>query len=154
MAKAKTVFYCTACGHESPKWVGRCPGCGAWNTMEEQPVVKTAGGRMVAAKAAVKPVPLSKVDVTPAGHCETGIEELDRVLGGGLIEGAVVLVGGEPGWGNPPCCYRHAKELHGRGKRCCMFREKNPLGRLNCGQRAWARCAKIFWCWRKRTWTW
>ena len=43
MAKAKTVFYCTACGHESPKWVGRCPGCGAWNTMEEQPVVKTTG---------------------------------------------------------------------------------------------------------------
>lgn len=116
MAKAKTVFYCTACGHESPKWVGRCPGCGAWNTMEEQPVVKTSGGRMVAAKAAVKPVPLSKVDVTPAGHCETGIEELDRVLGGGLIEGAVVLVGGEPGVGKSTLLLQACERIARQGK--------------------------------------
>lgn len=99
MAKAKTIFYCTACGHESPKWVGRCPGCGEWNTMEEQPVIKTAGGRTAPLRPAAKPVPLNQVDVTPAGHMKTGIEELDRVLGGGLIEGAVVLVGGEPGVG-------------------------------------------------------
>lgn len=116
MAKAKTVFYCTACGHESPKWVGRCPGCGAWNTMEEQPVVKTTGGRMVAAKAAVKPVPLSKVDVTPAGHSETGIEELDRVLGGGLIEGAVVLVGGEPGVGKSTLLLQACERIARQGK--------------------------------------
>ena len=61
MAKTKTIFYCTNCGHESPKWVGRCPGCGEWNTMEEQPVVKSAGGKAKPWKPAAKPVPLAQV---------------------------------------------------------------------------------------------
>ncbi|MFR8079136.1 MAG: DNA repair protein RadA [Christensenellales bacterium] len=117
MAKTKTIFYCTNCGHESPKWVGRCPGCGEWNTMEEQPVVKSAGGKTKPWKPAAKPVPLAQVDVTPAGHLQTGIEELDRVLGGGLIEGAVVLVGGEPGVGKSTLLLQACERIARQGKK-------------------------------------
>ncbi len=117
MAKTKTVFYCTNCGHESPKWVGKCPGCGQWNTMEEQPVVKLTGGRAQRAYPAAKPIPLSKVDVTPAGHMQTGIEELDRVLGGGLIEGAVVLVGGEPGVGKSTLLLQACEKIAKQNKK-------------------------------------
>jgi len=117
MAKTKTIFYCTNCGHESPKWVGRCPGCGEWNTMEEQPVVKSAGGKAKPWKPAAKPVPLAQVDVTPAGHLQTGIEELDRVLGGGLIEGAVVLVGGEPGVGKSTLLLQACERIARQGKK-------------------------------------
>ena len=101
MAKAKSVFYCTVCGNETPKWQGKCAACGAWNTIEEH---------------IEKPVAAGKVRPTPAGttrtaqklrevSCEaeirffTGMGELDRVLGGGAVEGSLVLVGGAPGIG-------------------------------------------------------
>ena len=85
--------------------------------MEEQPVVKSAGGKTKPWKPAAKPVPLALVDVTPAGHLQTGIEELDRVLGGGLIEGAVVLVGGEPGVGKSTLLLQACERIARQGKK-------------------------------------
>ena len=85
--------------------------------MEEQPVVKSAGGKAKPWKPAAKPVPLAQVDVTPAGHLQTGIEELDRVLGGGLIEGAVVLVGGEPGVGKSTLLLQACERIARQGKK-------------------------------------
>lgn len=100
MAKAKTVFYCTECGNETPKWQGRCPSCGAWNTMKEHIE------RPVSARAASAPVGLSRtaqrldqVDVNREIRFTTGMGELDRVLGGGAVAGSLVLVGGAPGIG-------------------------------------------------------
>ena len=100
--KAKTTFFCTACGNEFPRWSGQCSACGAWNTIVEEPVKKEekrpAAG---AAKgfAAKRPVPLKEVDVTEEIRFDTGLGELDRVLGGGGVKGSLVLVGGAPGIG-------------------------------------------------------
>ena len=101
MAKAKTVFYCTACGNESPKWQGKCSACGAWNTLEEHIEKPVAAGRAKSAPVGVsrKPQRIHEVDSGSEIRFSTGIGELDRVLGGGAVEGSLVLVGGAPGIG-------------------------------------------------------
>jgi DNA repair protein RadA/Sms len=101
MAKAKTVFYCTSCGNETPKWVGRCPGCGAWNTLEEHIEKPAAPVRNRAASVGIsrKPQTISQVDTDAEIRFSTGMGELDRVLGGGAVAGSLVLVGGAPGIG-------------------------------------------------------
>jgi DNA repair protein RadA/Sms len=102
MARSATVFACSACGHESPKWHGRCPGCGEWNTMSEEKRAAPPAGRAGAAGAsarALKPVPLGQVEAPKIERLKTGIGELDRVLGGGLVPGSLVLIGGAPGIG-------------------------------------------------------
>ena len=101
MAKAKTVFYCTACGNESPKWQGRCPACGAWNTLEEHVEKPTAVGKAKSSPVGMsrKPQRLSQVDSDAEIRFSTGMGELDRVLGGGAVAGSLVLVGGAPGIG-------------------------------------------------------
>lgn len=106
MAKIKTVHRCTGCGHGSAKWLGRCPGCGEWNTFQEEteaPAVKGKNEartfRLPDAQVTGGPVPLSEVAVGATKRQTTGISELDRVLGGGLVPGALILVGGDPGIG-------------------------------------------------------
>ena len=101
MAKTKTVFYCTNCGNETPKWQGRCPSCGAWNTMEEHVEKPVAAGRAKSAPVGVsrKAQRLSEVDTGHEIRFSTGMGELDRVLGGGAVAGSLVLVGGAPGIG-------------------------------------------------------
>jgi DNA repair protein RadA/Sms len=102
MAKSKTVFVCSSCGFESSKWNGKCPECNEWNTFEEQMVSAVSAGTSVSAK---KTFVLEKVrklkDITTEDEVryKTGIGELDRVLGGGLVKGSIVLLGGEPGIG-------------------------------------------------------
>lgn len=99
-AKAKNVFFCAECGYESPKWLGQCPGCRAWNSFAEEPVQKKApaGGSISAGKRAV-PQRLSEVTQTAQERIGSGIGEFDRVLGGGIVPGSLVLVGGDPGIG-------------------------------------------------------
>lgn len=101
MAKTKTVFFCTNCGTESPKWQGRCPGCGQWNTMVEHVEKPTPSGRAKSAPVGMSRVPkkLNDVDTGDEIRFFTGMGELDRVLGGGAVEGSLVLVGGAPGIG-------------------------------------------------------
>ena len=101
MAKTKTVFYCTACGNETPKWQGRCPACGAWNTMEEHIEKPVAVGRAKSAPVGMsrKPQRIREVDTSDEIRFTTGMGELDRVLGGGAVAGSLVLVGGAPGIG-------------------------------------------------------
>ena len=101
MAKAKTVFFCTACGNESLKWQGRCPACGAWNTMEEHVEKPVAPGRAKSAPVGIsrKPQRLCQVTSDDEIRFSTGMGELDRVLGGGAVAGSLVLVGGAPGIG-------------------------------------------------------
>lgn len=101
MAKTKTVFFCTDCGYETPKWMGRCPGCGAYNTMQEHIEKPVAPGRAKSAPVGMsrQPQRLSQVDSGDELRFSTGMGELDRVLGGGAVAGSLVLVGGAPGIG-------------------------------------------------------
>lgn len=100
--KAKTVFYCTSCGNEFPKWQGRCPACGSWNTIVEQPVASRAKSASVPAASGrqlSRVLPLDEVETAEEIRFHTGMGELDRVLGGGAVRGSLVLVGGSPGIG-------------------------------------------------------
>ncbi len=101
MAKTKTVFFCTNCGNESPKWMGRCPGCGAFNTMEEHIEKPVPAGRPKSAPVGQSRTPQQLREVRSDGEIRfsTGMGELDRVLGGGAVAGSLVLVGGAPGIG-------------------------------------------------------
>ena len=101
MAKTKTVFFCTNCGNETPKWMGRCPGCGAFNTMEEHIEKPVAVGKAKSAPVGISRYPQRLREVTGDGESRfsTGMGELDRVLGGGAVAGSLVLVGGAPGIG-------------------------------------------------------
>ena len=105
--KAKTLFYCIECGNETPKWQGKCPACGAWNTVverppEQSPTKKTSGSRGKGSALGVpvrQPQRISEVETTDELRFCTGMGELDRVLGGGAVKGSLVLVGGAPGIG-------------------------------------------------------
>ncbi len=100
MAKAKsTAFYCKECGYESSKWMGQCPACREWNTFVEEPVIKASSGAVHTSSINTTPVRISEVDTTGEIRYESGFGELDRVLGGGIVAGAMVLVGGDPGIG-------------------------------------------------------
>ena len=106
MMKEKTVWFCTNCGNEYPKWMGRCPACGEWNTLTEQKITPSTGsgsGRK-GASAVVPgegraPRRLSEIDSTSESRKALNNEEVDRILGGGIVEGSLVLIGGEPGIG-------------------------------------------------------
>ena len=113
MAKARTVFFCNHCGNETPKWQGRCPACGAWNTIEEH-AEKPTPGRAKAAPVGMskRPQKLSEVDSDNEIRFTTGMAELDRVLGGGAVLGSLVLVGGAPGIGKSTLLLQICKSLY------------------------------------------
>ena len=103
MAKGKTsIFFCQSCGYESSKWMGQCPGCKEWNTFVEEVVDKKSAGTLAKQKATAseaKVLPLSQIEMTYDKRVSTDMKELDRVLGGGIVQGSMVLVGGDPGIG-------------------------------------------------------
>ena len=100
--KTKTVWFCKECGNESTKWMGRCPACGEWNSMVEETVAtgkKTASAAVTVPGAGHKPLPLSEIDSSVESRISLNNGEVDRILGGGMVEGSLVLIGGEPGIG-------------------------------------------------------
>lgn len=101
MAKQRSMYICSECGYESGKWYGKCPGCGEWNTMnEETPAVKSTGTKRSSGGYASRPLKrLSEITEDVERRISTGIHEFDRVLGGGIVEGSLVLLGGDPGIG-------------------------------------------------------
>lgn len=117
MAKNKTVFVCNECGYESGKWLGKCPACNSWNTFYEQKVVETkAGGHKDLAKSENKPQKLNSYEAKETLRNSTGFGELDRVLGGGLVKGSLVLLGGEPGIGKSTLILQICDKVKGEGK--------------------------------------
>jgi len=125
MPRSATVFACSACGHESPKWHGRCPGCGEWNSMAEEKRAAPSSGRgggalgssSRSAGRALKPVPLGQVEAPKVDRMRTGIGEFDRVLGGGLVPGSLVLIGGAPGIGKSTITTAALANLSAAGQR-------------------------------------
>ena len=114
MAKAKgSVFFCGECGYESTKWLGKCPACGSWNTMLEQKKVSSV--LSINSLAYAHAIPLADVTTTASGRVSSGIGELDRVLGGGIVPGSVTLLGGDPGIGKSTLLMQTAAELTKQG---------------------------------------
>ena len=119
MAKSKTIFVCSECGNESSKWLGKCPACNSWNTFYEQKVVETkSSGRNAsnAEKINNKPQTLNSYQAKETIRTSTGFNELDRVLGGGLVKGSLVLLGGEPGIGKSTLILQICDKIQGEGK--------------------------------------
>ena len=119
MAKAKTIFVCSNCGYESAKWLGKCPACNEWNSFYEEKVANTtstSGGKSSVSKERSMPRKLKEVEGIEMARTSTGIGELDRVLGGGLVKGSLVLVGGEPGIGKSTLILQLCDKVKGEGK--------------------------------------
>ncbi|WP_243388366.1 DNA repair protein RadA [Bacillus kexueae] len=115
MAKQKTKFICQSCGYESPKWMGKCPGCGAWNTMSEEVLKKTTGRRIAFAHSepsvVSKPSSINTIETSQEPRIQTSLKELNRVLGGGIVKGSLVLIGGDPGIGKSTLLLQVSSQL-------------------------------------------
>ncbi|MBQ8085556.1 MAG: DNA repair protein RadA [Lachnospiraceae bacterium] len=114
MAKVKQVFFCQECGYESSKWLGQCPGCRNWNTFVEEKVV-TGVSKGAGKREPVKPTSILDVSVTEDSRISTGMNELDRVLGGGIVRGSLTLVGGDPGIGKSTILLQVSRNLTSQG---------------------------------------
>lgn len=115
MAKEKQVFYCKECGFESAKWLGQCPGCRSWNTFVEEKITVGAQKHSSGRREAVAPTSILKVTTADESRIKTDIKELDRVLGGGIVKGSLVLVGGDPGIGKSTILLQMCRNLVHRG---------------------------------------
>jgi DNA repair protein RadA/Sms len=121
MARTRTVHRCRECGAEEPRWLGRCPECGSWGSLVEESARTGVGTRPgVPRPSAERPVPIAEVDPIGATKRPTGVAELDRVLGGGLVAGSVTLLGGEPGMGKSTLLLQALGRLAGTGARCLL----------------------------------
>lgn len=114
MSKAKTAFFCRNCGAESPKWLGKCPACGEWNTFTEELLQKNDKKSYNGLRSDNQPIPITEVSLKDEQRLDTCNGELNRVLGGGLVPGSVVLIGGEPGIGKSTLMLQVALNMNGQ----------------------------------------
>lgn len=115
MKKSKTSFFCQHCGYMSPKWLGKCPSCNGWNCFAEELVVQTDSGSRAEMKFDGKPLPIEDIPAQEGQRTVTGIAEIDRVLGGGIVSGSAILIGGEPGIGKSTLMLQVMKNLAENG---------------------------------------
>ena len=137
MAKLRTVHRCTECGQSTLKWAGRCPSCGAWNTLvEDVEEVNPPAAVHLALLPSGRPLPIAEVDTAEFTCRSTGIDELDRVLGGGLVPGSVTLVGGEPGIGKSTLLLQMLAAMARGGARCLLVsaEESSQQVRMRAGR--------------------
>ncbi|ALC83306.1 MULTISPECIES: DNA repair protein RadA [Bacillus] len=113
--KSKTIFLCQSCGYESPKWMGKCPGCSAWNTMVEEKIKKESPGRRTAFahsnQKVQKPSPITNIETSEEPRLQTNLGEFNRVLGNGIVKGSLVLIGGDPGIGKSTLLLQVSNQL-------------------------------------------
>ena len=131
MPKAKTIFFCQNCGFESSKWMGQCPACTEWNSFAEEPQTstkKTAAGNV--RKDTPQPKTLSEIEMNQAARMSTGMGELDRVLGGGIVQGSLVLVGGDPGIGKSTLLLQVCRNLSDAGKKVLYISGEESLQQI------------------------
>ena len=129
MTKAKTHFVCQACGYQAPKWLGRCPGCQEWNTFVEERVVeeKVPERDILGFDAGAVPTSIADIVGEERGRFQIGIEEFDRVLGGGIVFGSVILVGGDPGIGKSTLLLQMMNRLASKGKKVLYISGEESL---------------------------
>lgn len=132
----KTVYFCQECGYESAKWMGQCPACKAWNTFVEETVSskKSSSGSIKTTQKKTEPVVLKDISLSSDERQSCGIGELDRVLGGGIVPGSLVLVGGDPGIGKSTLLLRCAEIYLHRGFLFCIFLVRSLSDRSSSGQ--------------------
>ncbi len=130
MAKTKSVFRCTLCGHQVPKWVGRCPDCGEWGSIEEGLPAVAAGGGPVSVAPRSPAVPITEIDPQAAGAVPTGIAEFDRVLGRGVVPGSVILLAGEPGVGKSTLLLETVKHWAQAGRTALYVTGEESAGQV------------------------
>lgn len=135
MAKAKaTAFFCKECGYESGKWTGQCPACKAWNTMVEEPTAKRETARQASGisrmRPQARPVKLAEVSIEEQDRISTGYQELDRVLGSGIVAGSLVLVGGDPGIGKSTLLLQVCRNLAGAGHKVLYISGEESLKQI------------------------
>ena len=134
MAKAKaTAFFCKECGYESSKWMGQCPACRQWNTMVEEPVapkINPASQSSVRIKGQARPALLSEISIEEQDRMGTGFDELDRVLGSGIVSGSLMLVGGDPGTGTSTLLLQVCRNLAAAGKQVLYISGEESLKQI------------------------
>ena len=142
MAKPKSVYRCTECGHEHPKWVGRCEGCGAWNVVAEEavavphrPTARGGRGGKGGTASSAPPTRLKDIEESRLVRWSTELPELDFVLGGGIVPGSMTLVGGEPGIGKSTLLLQAAARLEAGGRSFTRAFPQSVTGRLRPGIR-------------------
>ena len=132
-SKKKTVFFCKQCGYESSKWLGQCPGCHEWDSFVEEPVAKAVpgvSGTVSATKKDAVPTLLSNVTTDDENRISTKISEMDRVLGGGIVVGSLVLVGGDPGIGKSTLLLQMCRNLSDEGKKVLYVSGEESLRQI------------------------
>jgi len=132
-SKKKTVFFCKQCGYESSKWLGQCPGCHEWDSFVEEPVAKAVpgvSGTVSATKRDAVPMLLSNVTTDDENRISTKISEMDRVLGGGIVVGSLVLVGGDPGIGKSTLLLQMCRNLSDEGKKVLYVSGEESLRQI------------------------
>ncbi|HET7170677.1 MAG TPA: DNA repair protein RadA [Gaiellales bacterium] len=127
MTRTLVAYTCTSCGHRAPKWLGRCPGCGEWNTLEEEAAPAPARNGRARPLAVAR---LADVETAEGARMATGIDELDRVLGGGLVPGSLVLIGGEPGVGKSSLLLQALAAASARGLRTLLVSGEESPGQV------------------------
>jgi DNA repair protein RadA/Sms len=129
MTKTKTRFVCQSCGYQAPKWLGRCPGCQEWNTFVEERVIeeKAPERDLLGFESGAVPTPITEIVGEEKGRLQIGIEEFDRVLGGGIVFGSVVLVGGDPGIGKSTLLLQVMNRLALAGKKVLYISGEESL---------------------------
>ncbi len=132
MAKGKitTAFFCQECGHESSKWLGQCPACKKWNTFVEEKVTPASKSVSMHIGGAVKPVGINEISMKEEERIMTGIAELDRVLGGGIMKGSLTLVGGDPGIGKSTLLLQVCRQLANAGRRVLYISGEESLKQI------------------------
>ena len=119
MAKAKVIYACQNCGFQSPKWLGKCPDCNQWNSLVEEKIERVAHLRgELSLGTSEMPSPISEITTAEEGRVLSGIGEFDRVLGGGLVRGSVILIGGDPGIGKSTLLLQAFAALSQKGLMC------------------------------------
>ena len=126
MAKATSKFFCKECGYESAKWLGQCPGCRAWNSFVEEPILPANGSKPFSKNSAShstrqKPVLINEIELQKEDRIPTGFKELDRVLGGGIVVGSLVLLGGDPGIGKSTLLLEVSRNLAAESKKTVLY---------------------------------
>ena len=131
--KDKIIFRCKTCGTQTPKWMGQCPDCGDWDSLIEETLVTRTPGVAGAGRPAIaaKPVPIESVEVSSSLRMDTGINEFDRVLGGGIVSGSLVLIGGDPGIGKSTLMLQVLSTLAKAGKKCLYVSGEESISQLS-----------------------